>query len=92
MNKPNGVWDDLVDPAEAPAMRLRSYMMRSLVRQIKSWGQNPEVICQKLYISNGRLHDLLSGHIDLFSYDDLVELLPLADLDLETILKQGMGR
>ena len=73
------VWDDLVDPAEAPAMRLRSFMMRRLAQQVKSWGQNPEVICQKLYISNGRLQDLLSGHIDLFSYDDLIGLDSVPD-------------
>uniref|UniRef100_A0AB39CE90 HigA2-like helix-turn-helix domain-containing protein n=1 Tax=Pseudomonas phage HRDY3 TaxID=3236930 RepID=A0AB39CE90_9VIRU len=92
MNKPNGVWDDLVDPAEAPAMRLRSLMLMRISEQVKGWGQNPEVICQKLFISNGRLHDLLAGHIDLFSYDELVELLPRADLNLEAILKEGLRR
>jgi predicted XRE-type DNA-binding protein len=84
------VWEHLLPADEVPAMRLRSFMMRRLVREIKSWGQNPEVICLKLYISNGRLQDLLSGHIDLFNYDDLIELLKCADLNIEQVLKEGI--
>ena len=89
-NKSKCVWEHLLPEAEAPAMRLRSYMMRTLVKEIKNWDQTPEETCNKLWITNGRLTDLLSGHIDLFSYDDLFELLKLAGIQVETTIKEGL--
>jgi len=86
------VWEDLFSPEEAPALRLRSVMLHRITDKVLSWGQNPELISQKLEISVERLRTMLAGHLDLFSYDDLVAMLPRAGLDLETVMREGVRR
>lgn len=85
------VWDAICDsPEESTAMRIRSYLLRALGREIKRLGQNPEVICQQLNISNNRLDDILQGRIDRLSRDQLVGMCKRIGLSVDRLMMEVM--
>lgn len=78
------VWDALVDtPEEAENLRVRSQLMRAIVRVVKAWDISQSEAAQRLHVTQPRLNDLLKGKVDKFSLDALVNLLAGADLRLE---------
>ena len=69
------VWDDLCDsPAESQLMQQRSALMRKLGTEFKSWGLAKVDTARRAGISPNRYDDLLAGHIDQFSLDELQAL------------------
>jgi predicted XRE-type DNA-binding protein len=78
------VWDALVDtPEEAENLRVRSQLMRAIVRVVKAWDIPQTEAARRLNVTQPRLNDLLKGKVDKFSLDALVNLLAGADLEIE---------
>ncbi|MFJ7797373.1 helix-turn-helix domain-containing protein [Pseudomonas sp. NPDC096950] len=87
------VWDALEDtPQEAANMRLRSKLMLELRNVIRGWELSQKEAAKRLNITQPRLNDVLSGKIDKFSLDALVNLSTAAQLDVDiTFQPFGLG-
>ncbi|AUF99303.1 Predicted DNA-binding protein, contains XRE-type HTH domain [Pseudomonas sp. NFPP07] len=78
------VWDALEgSPQEAANMRLRSKLMLELGKTIKAWGVSQKEAARRLNITQPRLNDVLSGKINKFSLDALVNLSDAAHLGVD---------
>lgn len=84
------VWDALEDtPQEAANMRLRSKLMMELCKTIRAWELSQKDAAKRLNITQPRLNDVLSGKIDKFSLDALVNLSAAARLDVDICFLQA---
>lgn len=84
----DSVWDAIEDtPAEAVNMRLRSDLMVSIARRVEEWGATQKEAANRLGITQPRLNDLLSGRIQKFSLDALVNLTEPANYHVKLSLK-----
>ena len=84
------VWDALEDtPQEAANMRLRSKLMLELCKTIRGWELSQKDAAMRLKITQPRLNDVLSGKIDKFSLDALVNLSTAARLNVDICFSQG---
>ena len=82
------VWDAIEDtPEEALNMRLRSDLMIQITRRVKEWDVTQKEAAQRLGITQPRLNDLLSGRINKFSLDALVNLTGPAHFHVELTLE-----
>jgi predicted XRE-type DNA-binding protein len=78
------IWDALEDtPQEAANMRLRSKLMLELGKTVQAWELSQKEAAKRLGISQPRLNDVLSGKIDKFSLDALVNLSSSAHLTVD---------
>ncbi|MDY7536209.1 XRE family transcriptional regulator [Pseudomonas sp. Bout1] len=78
------VWDALEDtPQQAANMRLRSKLLLELCKTIRRWELSQKEAAQRLHISQPRLNDVLSGKVDKFSLDALVNLSAAAHMDVD---------
>lgn len=83
------LWDALVEsPVEATNLRLRSTLMRSISRAVRSWELPQKEAAFKLGITQPRLNDLLKGKIDKFSLDALVNMSAGANLEVELVISE----
>lgn len=64
-------------------MRLRSKLLLELCKAIRGWKLSQKGAAQRLHISQPRLNDVLSGKIDKFSLDALVNLSAAADMNVD---------
>ena len=86
------VWDALADtPEEADNLRLRSQLMRILVKTVRAWDLPQKDAARRLHVTQPRLSELLNGKIDKFSLDALVNLLANADLDVDFTVKEKLA-
>jgi predicted XRE-type DNA-binding protein len=84
------VWDAIEDtPEEALNMRLRSELMIQITRRVKEWDVTQKEAAQRLGITQPRLNDLLSGRINKFGLDPLVNLTGPAHFHVELTLKDN---
>ncbi|MBV6751426.1 XRE family transcriptional regulator [Pseudomonas chlororaphis] len=84
------VWDALEDtPREAANMRLRSKLMMELISRVNAWEVSQKDAAKRLGITQPRLNDLLSGKIDKFSLDALVNLSEPAQLNVDLCFGPG---
>ncbi|MHC8323212.1 helix-turn-helix domain-containing protein [Pseudomonas sp. GB2N2] len=84
------VWDALEDtPQEAANMRLRSKLMLELCKTIRGWQLSQKDAAARLKITQPRLNDVLSGKIDKFSLDALVNLSAAARLNIDICFSQA---
>ena len=72
----DSVWDAIED-------RLRSELMARIVGRVKEWNITQKEAANRLGITQPRLNDLLSGRINKFSLDALVNLTGPAHFHLE---------
>ncbi|MDX1465652.1 MAG: XRE family transcriptional regulator [Halomonas sp.] len=80
----DSVWDAIEDtPEEALNMRLRSQLMAKIAGRVREWGVTQKEAANLLGITQPRLNDLLSGRINKFSLDALVNLTGPAHFHLE---------
>ncbi|MCK9813187.1 XRE family transcriptional regulator [Pseudomonas sp. MAFF 302046] len=78
------VWDALeASPQDAANMRLRAKLMLALGKAVKAWGVSQKEAAKRLGISQPRLNDVLSGKINKFSLDALVNLSDAAQLGVD---------
>lgn len=78
------VWDALEgSPREAANMRLRSKLLLELSKTVKSWGVSQKDAAKRLNITQPRLNDMLSGKINKFSLDALVNLSDAAQMGVD---------
>ena len=78
------IWDALEDtPQEAANMRLRSKLMLELCKTIRAWELSQKDAAKRLGVTQPRLNDVLSGKVDKFSLDALVNLSAAAQLAVE---------
>ena len=78
------VFEDLgFPPAEAENLRIRSAMMRALAEHIREHRLTQARAAKLLGVSQPRVSDLMRGKIDLFSIDNLVNLLAAAGLRVQ---------
>lgn len=78
------VWDALeATPQEAANMRLRAKLMLELGKTVHAWGVSQKEAAKRLNISQPRLNDVLSGKINKFSLDALVNLSEAAQLGVD---------
>ncbi|MHB2078961.1 helix-turn-helix domain-containing protein [Pseudomonas sp. UBA6753] len=86
------VWDALADtPEEADNLRLRSQLMRILVKTVRAWDLPQKDAARRLHVTQPRLSELLNGKIDKFSLDVLVYLLANADLEVDFTVKEKLA-
>ncbi|GLO30253.1 transcriptional regulator [Pseudomonas putida] len=86
------VWDALADtPEEADNLRLRSQLMRILVKTVRAWDLPKKDAARRLHVTQPRLSELLNGKIDKFSLDALVNLLANADLEVDFTVKEKLA-
>ena len=86
------VWDALADtPEEADNLRLRSQLMRILVKTVRAWDLPQKDAARRLHVTQPRLSELLNGKIDKFSLDALVNLLANADLEVDFTVKAKLA-
>jgi len=76
-------------PAEAENLRIRSAMMRPLVAFIREQGMTQARAAKLLGVSQPRVSDLMCGKIELFSIDNLVNLLAAAGLRVDVRVKKA---
>lgn len=81
------VWDALADtPKEAANLRLRSKLMMELADLVSSWNLSQEQAAARLGINQPRVNYLLTGKIDKFSIDTLVNLLDAANAKINVTI------
>ena len=82
------VWDVIENtPAAAGNMKIRSVLMDELISHITQEGMTQLEAAQKLGVTQPRVSDLMRGKIDLFSIDALVNMLTLADLHIDVLVR-----
>ncbi|TLF47478.1 XRE family transcriptional regulator [Halomonas urmiana] len=80
----DSVWDAIEDtPEETLNMRLRSELMAKIAGRVREWGVTQKEAAHRLGITQPRLNDLLSGRINKFSLDALVNLTGPAHFHLK---------
>ena len=78
------VWDALEGtPAEAVNMQTRSTLMQAITDRITELGWTQAEAAPKLQVTQPRLSDLLTGKIDKFSVDALVNMATALGLRVE---------
>jgi predicted XRE-type DNA-binding protein len=78
------VWDAL---GEAESVRLRAQLMRVLAGVVNEWGITQKEAAERLQVTQPRLNYLLTGKVDKFSLDALVNMLAGANLQIEIEVK-----
>lgn len=69
------VWDAISDtPQEAANLRIRAELMSEITRIIKKHHWTQRIAAQKCGLTQPRMNDLLTGKIDKFSIDALVNI------------------
>lgn len=85
----DSVWDAIEDtPGEAANMKARAELMRAIAEYIRNAGINQAEAAKALGVTQPRIADLLSGNVDTFSLDALVNMLAAADIHLEIRLSK----
>ncbi len=78
------VWDAIEDtPAETAHMKLRSVLMMALKEHIARTGLSQVQAASLFGVTQLRISDLVSGKIDLFSLDNLIDMVSTAGLHIE---------
>ena len=78
------VWDAIEDtPEEAENMRLRSILMMALKNHLTGTGMSQAQAAKLLGVTQPRVSDLMSGKINLFGLDALVNMATAAGLQIE---------
>ena len=73
--KAKSVWDAISDtPQEAANLRLRAELMSEITQIIKKHHWTQRIAAQKCGLTQPRMNDLLTGKIDKFSIDALVNI------------------
>lgn len=85
MNRSANVWEAI---GETDNFRIRSQVMRALNREISAWNLPQKDAAARLLLTQPRLSELVNGKIDKFSLDALVNLLPLAGLEMEVTVRE----
>lgn len=76
------VWDAIMDtPEEAARMKACSGMMMSIALTVKAWKLSQKAAAAKLGVKQSRVNDLLRGHLDRFSMEELFDLATKAGLE-----------
>ncbi len=77
------VWDVLASsPEQAENLKIRSHLLRSIQSTVRSKGLNQTEIAQLLGITQPMVSKLLSGRINAFSLDALVNYSAKAGLHI----------
>jgi len=76
-------------PAEAENLKIRSAMMRALLRYIRENKLTQARAARQFGVSQPRVSDLMRGKIELFSIDNLVKLLAAAGLSVDIRIKKA---
>jgi predicted XRE-type DNA-binding protein len=78
------VFDALADtPAEAANLKARSGLMVAIRRRIAELGWTQSEAAPRLQVTQPRLSDLMTGKIDKFSLDALVNMAAALGLEVE---------
>ena len=86
--KASGVFESLgFSPEEAEHLRVRAELLAALQETIRKKGFKQAALAKALGISQPRVSNLLSGRIDLFSADALIELLARIGIGVRVTLK-----
>ena len=74
-------------PVEAEHLRVRAELLAALQEIIRKRGLKQAAAAKALSISQPRVSTLLSGRLDLFSADALIELLARVGIGVSVTLK-----
>jgi len=77
------------DPAVAESLRIRTEMMICLRDHIAQESVGPEEASLSMGVTGDSIKDLMSGKIDRFTIDMLVNMLFRAGIHTELILRQA---
>ncbi len=77
------------DPSVAESLRIRTEMMIRLRDHIAQEGIGPEEVARDMGVTGDRIKDLMSGKIEHFTIDMLVNMLFRAGIHTELILRQA---
>lgn len=85
----NSVWDAIEDtPQQAASMRVRSELMMSLQKWLKSEGLTQSTAASLFGVTQPRISDLMRGRINLFSTDTLIDMAATAGLSPSVTIKR----
>jgi predicted XRE-type DNA-binding protein len=80
----DSVWDAIEETTETSCnMRLRSDLLMKIANRVREWGVDQKEARHRLGITQARLSDLLSGRINQFNLNELLNLAKAADLKIE---------
>jgi predicted XRE-type DNA-binding protein len=69
------VWDAIADtPDEAENLKVRSALMSAIRAKIDEFGWSQTVAARNMRITQPRVSDLVTGKLDLFSVDALINM------------------
>jgi len=84
------IWDALEDtPDAAENMRMRSHLIRELVKLIKSSNLTQSQAAQLFGVTQPRISDLMRGKIGLFGVEALVSMAARAGFRVHVQLQQN---
>lgn len=84
------VWDAIEDtPQEAEMMRLRSALIMALKNHMTHQGLTQRQAAQLFAVTLPRISDLLSGKINLFDLDALVNMAAAAGLHVDIQIRDA---
>ena|SRR5260370_25031576 len=80
----NNVWDALAfDESTASNLKIRSRLMMQIAEKIREKRYSQNEAASILRVTQPRVSNLMNGHIDKFSIDELVNMLQALDITVE---------
>lgn len=90
MKRVDSIWDAIEDtPEEAENMKMRSALMIQLQEKIKRDKMTQADAAKRFGVTQPRISNLVSGKIDLFSLDTLVNMAVSAGLHVELRVQEA---
>jgi len=86
------VFKDLgFDDEEAENLRIRTLLMLEIENHIRRQGITRDQASKQFDMTSSQVSDLLSGELDLFTIDMLVNILARAGVRLDIAVQRGKG-
>jgi len=86
----NNVFEALEDdPVVADNLHIRAELMRQLREHLEQSGENQTEAAQRMGVTPSRMRDLMQGHIERLTIDELVNMLSRIGMHLEITLKKA---
>ena len=86
------VFDDLgFDEAEAANLKIRASLMRAIEKYISEHKLTQETAARLMGVSQPRVSDLITGKIDKFTIDMLVNMLAKAHVSIALVIDDKLA-
>jgi predicted XRE-type DNA-binding protein len=80
----NNIWNAIEPDASIAAnLKIRADLMTALIEKIRAQNYSQSKVASILGVHQPRISNLMNGRIDLFSIDELVNMLTALDVDVK---------